>query len=316
MNTERLLEGKKILIIDDEKALREMVGDILSVAKFDVVTAEDGLAGLNKMYSESPDLVLLDCEMPNMDGYEFLEKVRADPMLVNKPVIMLTVRNTENDEIRGLKLGIDDYITKPFKATLLLARVKTVLERKALSLGANPLTLLSGNIAINSEVERRISSNASFAMLYIDLSNFKSFNDRYGFERGDKVIKHVATILTRVMRETGSTDDFVGHIGGDDFVVLCAAGKYGKICERVIQLFDESIPGFYDPDDRKKGYIITEDRQRNAQQFPYISVSIAVVSTAHTRITHYAQISEIAATLKKVAKKYNHSAYVVERRKE
>ncbi|HBU69887.1 MAG TPA: diguanylate cyclase response regulator, partial [Elusimicrobia bacterium] len=204
----------KILIVDDEKNLQEMVSDILTAANFQTITADDGLEGLQKIYSESPDLILLDCEMPRLDGYELLAKMRADPLMVNKPVIMLTVRNSENDEIKGLRLGIDDYITKPFKPSVLLARIKTVLERKAMSLGANPLTMLAGNVTITVEIEKRIAAKDDFAVLYVDINNFKSFNDKYGFPRGDKIIKHVASVLTRAVRETGNSSDFVGHIGG------------------------------------------------------------------------------------------------------
>jgi diguanylate cyclase (GGDEF)-like protein len=310
------LNKRKILIVDDEKPLQEMITDVLSLADFEVVTADDGVQGLKKIYDDSPDLIILDCEMPNMDGYELLTKIRSDPMLLNKPVIMLTVRNTEFDEIKGLKLGIDDFMTKPFKPSVLLARVKTVLERKALSLGANPLTLLAGNIAITFEIERRITAEAPFSLMYIDINNFKSFNDRYGFERGDKIIKHLASILIRVTRENGSQNDFVGHIGGDDFIVISASDVYNKICERTIQLFDESVPEFYDLLDRTQGYIMTEDRQGKIQKFPLMTLSIGVISTTHTKITRYAQLSEIAASLKKIAKTYNHSAFIVERRKE
>jgi len=310
------INDKKILVVDDEKNLQEMVKDILSAEGFTVITADNGKEGLKKIYEESPDLILLDCQMPEMDGYEVLSEIRRDPLLINKPVIMLTVRCSEGDEVKGLRLGIDDYMTKPFKNSVLLARVKTVIERKALSLGANPLTMLAGNIAINFEIERRISTGSQFALLYIDLNNFKSFNDRYGFERGDKIIKHTANIMVRATRENGNSGDFIGHVGGDDFVVVTTVDKYPKICERAIQLFDDSIKEFYDTLDRTQGYIITEDRQGKVQKFPLMGIAIAVVSTEHTKITHAAQLSEIAASLKKLAKQQNKSAYVVERRKE
>jgi two-component system alkaline phosphatase synthesis response regulator PhoP len=111
---------KKILVVDDEPSLQEMLKDILSLADFNVVTANDGEEGLKMVYEASPDLIILDCSMPKLDGYEMLERMRQDPILLHKPVIMLSVKNSEYDEIKGLKLGVDDYITKPFKATLLL----------------------------------------------------------------------------------------------------------------------------------------------------------------------------------------------------
>ena len=306
---------KKILIVDDEPSLQEMLKDILSLADFNVVVAGDGMEGLKMVYDEAPDLVILDCSMPILDGYEMLERMRSDPMLLHKPVIMLSVRNSEYDEIKGLKLGVDDYITKPFKATLLLARVKAILERKEQSVNANPLTLLSGNETIKLETEKRISAGTPFAMLYLDISNFKSFNDKYGFNRGDEVIKATANILLRTSRECGKKGDFIGHIGGDDFIMITAPDNYEAVARKVISLFDKSIPEYYDEKDKKQGYIISVDRENKTKKFSFMTIAIAVISTLHTAATHYGQLSGIAAELKKIAKQNIKSSYVVDRRK-
>lgn len=293
-----------------------MLKDILSLADFDVVTASNGEEGLRKIYDESPDLIILDCSMPVMDGYEMLERMRRDPLLVNKPVIMLSVRSGEYDEIKGLRLGVDDYITKPFKASLLMARVKAILERKTKSISANPLTFLSGNAVIKAEVEKRIESGMPFATLYADLNNFKSFNDKYGFQRGDEVIKHTAKTIIQALRENGQPNDFIGHIGGDDFIILTAPEKVDKTAASIIELFDGSIGSFYDEEDQKQGFIVSRDRSNNVKQFPIMTISIAVVSTLHTTLTHYGQLSQIAADLKKVAKEAGKSTYVMNRRKD
>ncbi|MCX5781681.1 MAG: response regulator [Elusimicrobia bacterium] len=122
----------KILVIDDEPSLRDMLDDILTMEGFKVITAVNGEEGLRKIYDESPDLIILDCSMPVLDGYEVLERMRKDPVLYSKPVIMLTVLSGEYDEIKGLELGADDYITKPFRSAQLIARINSVLERKGL----------------------------------------------------------------------------------------------------------------------------------------------------------------------------------------
>jgi diguanylate cyclase (GGDEF)-like protein len=307
---------KKILVVDDEPSLQEMLKDILSLADFNVITANDGKEGLKAVYDQSPDLVIMDCAMPVMDGYEMLERMRQDPVLVHKPVIMLSVRNSEYDEIRGLKLGVDDYITKPFKATLLLARVKTILERKEQSVNANPLTLLSGNETIKAEAEKRIATGSPFAMLYLDINNFKSFNDKYGFDRGDEVIKSTANILLRASRECGMRGDFIGHIGGDDFIMITAPDNYEALAKKVIELFDRAMPEHYDEADRKQGFIMSVDRENKTRKFPFMTISLAIISTALTKIMHFGQLSGIAAELKKVAKKNEASSYVVDRRRE
>jgi diguanylate cyclase (GGDEF)-like protein len=306
---------KKILVVDDEPSLQEMLKDILSLADFNVVTANDGEEGLKMVYETSPDLIILDCSMPKLDGYEMLERMRQDPVLLHKPVIMLSVKNSEYDEIKGLKLGVDDYITKPFKATLLLARVKAILERKEQSVNANPLTLLSGNETIKLEAEKRIASGIPFAMLYIDINSFKSFNDKYGFDRGDEVIKATANILLRSSRECGRKGDFIGHIGGDDFIIITAADNCEQMANKIIENFDKSIPEYYDEADRKQGFIISVDRENKTKKFNFMTVSIAAISTAQTKISHYGQLSGIAADLKKIAKQNDFSSCVMDRRK-
>ena len=306
---------EKILIVDDEKNLQELVKDILLMDGYSVTTADDGLEGLKKIYEENPDLIILDCQMPKMDGYEVLAAVRKDPLLINKPIIMLTAKSSESDQLRGLRLGIDDYIVKPFKTNLLLARIKTVLERKSLSLGANPLTLLAGNVAINFEVEKRLLVGSEFSLLYLDLSEFKSYNDKYGFDRGDEIIKHTASILVQAVKKFGKPNDFIGHIGGDDFIILTSEDRHKAICEFIIKEFDATIPSFYDAEDAKRGNIESKDRQGVVRNFNIMTIAIAVVSTANKKISHYAELSEFAVSLKKLAKQNKLSSYVIERRK-
>lgn len=305
----------KILVIDDEPNLREMLSDILSEEGFTVSTASDGEEGLKKIYDESPDLIVLDCAMPVLDGYELLERMRMNPILLNKPVIMLTVQNSENDEIRGLRLGVDDYITKPFKPSRLVARINSVLERKVQSINANPLSFLPGNAAIKAEAEKRITNNIPFAMIYLDIGNFKSFNDRYGFQRGDDIIKNTASIMLRGVQTYGKAGDFVGHIGGDDFIVITTPENYAGVAEEIIRLFDGSIPGFYDKEDKERGYIVSKDRSGNVKNFPFMTIQLAVISNEQTKISHYGELSEIASELKKIAKQSDHSIYVIDRRK-
>lgn len=309
------MANNKILVVDDSEAFQETITAVLALAEFDVITAGNGREGLDRIYRDAPDLVILDCMMPEMDGYEVVKAMREDPILFNKPVIMLTGKDSEYDEIKGLALGIDDYIVKPFNPSVLIARIKAILERKAQSISANPLTLLCGNIVIKSETEKRIAAGIPFAMIYVDLNQFKSFNDKYGFQRGDEVIKNTAHVLIRAVRECGQKGDFIGHIGGDDFILLSTPDCFTAVAERIIKLFDETIPSFYDEDDRKNGFIMSVDRAGNTQKFPLMTIALAIISTAHTKIVHYAQLSESAADLKKLAKKEQHSAYVLERRK-
>jgi diguanylate cyclase (GGDEF)-like protein len=305
---------KKILVIEDEEILRELLKDVLERTGFNVVVASDCREGLEKVYSEQPDLILLDCQMPKMDGYEVLQNLRKDPMMINKPVIMLTVKSSEMDQLKGINLGVDDYMTKPFNQQILIAKIKTILERKELSLSTNPLTHLPGNLAIQKEFQERLANNSKVVFLYLDLANFKSYNDCYGFQKGDEVIKHLANILVRAVKLYGDEDSFVGHIGGDDFVVIADLDNYKQIGNEIINNFDSTIKNFYSEEDRKRGYIVAKDRQGNIQNFPIMTVSISCVSPQKRKIEHYAHIGQIAAELKKYAKKFNKSIIVEDRR--
>lgn len=305
----------KILIVDDEPFLREILSDILTLAGYEVVKACNGKEGLQKIFSEKPDIVLLDCSMPEMDGYEVLTQLRKDPKFMNLPIIMLTAISDESEEIKGFSLGVDDYITKPFKSSVLLARIRTILECKKLSVDANPLTSLAGNAAVKAEAEKRLQLGKKFVLLYIDISNFKSFNDKYGFQRGDDVIKYTADCLLSALKSDCNEEDFVGHMGGDDFVIITTPGKAEPLAVKFIELFDGGILNFYDEKDKQNGYIMSVDRQYNKKNFPIMTVSVAIISAEISNLTHFADIVKRAAELKSVAKRSKKSSYVFERRK-
>lgn len=308
------MSNRKLLVVDDSESFQETIREVLVLSDFDVITANNGKEGLRKVYEDSPDLILLDCVMPEMDGYEMLATMRQDPLLVNKPVIMLTGKDNEFNEIKALTLGIDDYLIKPFNPDVLVARINAILERKTQRASDDPLALLCGKNVIRTEAERRLAQGLPFAAMFLDLNDFKSYNNRYGFKRGDEVIGETAGILLRAVRECGDKGDLGGHAGGDDFIILTAPERFKKMAEKIIEIFDASVAGFYDPDDRERGFIIATDRNNNTRKLPFLSIAIAVISTAQTRVVHYGQLEGVAAELKKLAKSQKHSAYAVDRR--
>jgi GGDEF domain-containing protein/CHASE3 domain sensor protein len=192
---------------------------------------------------------------------------------------------------------------------------KRLKELGEMNLDANPLTRLPGNLAIEKALLTRLQEGVPFAFCLVDLDNFKAFGDRYGYIRGSEVLKKVAAILTDCVKTLGSGPDFLGHIGGDDFVIITEPLRMEKLCEKVIHDFDETIPAFYDEEDRRRGYIISRDRKDIEQQFPFMTVSIAVVTNQKRAITSPMQVAEIAAQLKQYAKTFPRSVYVVDQRR-
>lgn len=307
--------GIKVLVVDDEPDIRDVLRITLEAEHYEVIEAENGEEALKVIAQKAPNLVLLDYKMPRMDGREVCRRIKKDILLRHLPIIMVTGKGEITDKVDGIDAGADDYIVKPFEPEELLAHIRMILRRAEIDLEANPLTRLPGNISILNELNLRLSSQLPFAVCYVDLDKFKAYNDTYGFEHGDNVIKETARILLRTVKEFGNPDDFVGHIGGDDFVVVTTIPTMDILCPKIIEDFDKTTKDFYSENDWKNGYIIAHDRQGVERKFPLLSISIGVVTNEFRKIDHVAQIGEIGAELKAYAKSLKKSNYVVDKRK-
>jgi diguanylate cyclase (GGDEF)-like protein len=310
--------GHRVLVVDDDRNLRKIISTNLELAGYQVTTASDGREAVSKVEHETPDLVLLDLMMPHMDGYEVARYLRnhPNPTIANVPIIILTAKGETEDKLRGFEAGADDYITKPFGPRELLARVRAKIRRVEVDSSLSPLTRLPGNLAIESELRRRIADDERFAVLYLDLDNFKAFNDVYGFTHGDEAIQLVARIAVDAVRRRGTISDFVGHIGGDDFIIVTAPDRAEEIAQGIIDAFDTNIRSLYSPKDLRQGYIETRDRRGALNRYPIMTLSIAIVSNEIRRIESYAEIGETAAELKQYAKSVGGSVFVKDKRRQ
>jgi diguanylate cyclase (GGDEF)-like protein len=260
--------------------------------------------------------VLLDVVMPGIDGFEVCKLLRKDESNNLIPIIMLTAQGNEEDKLAGLELGADDYITKPFNPRELVSRVRNTLLRIDRNRLANPLTGLPGNTEIQSEINYRIAKDMIFSVLYLDVDNFKAYSDAYGFSHGDRAIKLIADILMDNVRTFGSRNDFIGHIGGDDFVVITDPEHVDVLCENIIKDFDERIPELYSDVDKRAGFISTVNRRGQVTQYPIMTISIAAVSNEHRVLRNHLEVGEIAAELKKKAKSIVGSVYLKDKRRD
>jgi len=181
---------------------------------------------------------------------------------------------------------------------------------------ANPLTKLPGNIVIREQVEKRIKDNYKFTVIYCDINKFKAFNDKYGIAKGDEVIKFFADITKEAIRTYGNTDDFVGHEGGDDFILITSLDKAEPVADAIIKEFDKRIVTFYDPKDLDRGYIISHARDGSIARFPIMSVSLAGVTNAHRPLAGYVEVTNIAAEMKRKVKAEDVSTFAVDQRRE
>jgi len=307
--------NERILVAEDELHLREVLRLQLEVAGFVVFEARDGDQAVEVARTTLPDLVLLDVMMPRRDGYQVCRDLRANFATRHIPIILLTAKTEVTDKVFGLEGGANDYVTKPWESRELMLRIRNVLEWSRQQRAASPLTGLPGNISLNGELARRIAAGDAFAMLQIDIDFFKAFNDHYGYTRGDQAIKRVADILVEATRVCGAPGDFVGHIGGDDFVILTETNTAEAIGRRVIDQFNASVAELYDPADFKNGYVEVLSRRHVVEKVPLMSLTIAVVSTDRVPVSHLAQLNDIAQELKTQGKGIPGSVLVGERRR-
>ncbi|MFO7166791.1 MAG: response regulator [Chloroflexota bacterium] len=303
---------KRILIADDEPTVRQLLEVVLRSQGYEVFPAQNGDQLVRTAQEIVPDLVLVDLMMPHMDGYEAIRQLRNDTRTAHLPMLILTAKSTPDDVVTGFETGADDYIIKPFNIPELLARIKSHLARAARKPVLNPLTGLSGNILLTEELKYRLKSGALFALLYVDIDNFKAFNDTYGPARGDRVIRLVAEVVQEAVQTCGTSTDFIGHIGGDDFAILTNPDVIPELCQCIIKLFDERVRTLYDPEDLARGYLIGTDRQGVPRRFPIISVSIGVVTNRHRTFADHEEASRVAAEMKQFAKQQPGSFYAVD----
>lgn len=301
---------KKILIIDDSDFYAKVIADILVKAGYLVIRASRGEEGLQLVRKEKPDMVLLDVIMPDINGFEVCRILRDSESNNLMPIIMLTSQDHQEDKLIGLELGADDYIIKPFNQREMLSRVVNTLRRIDRNRGASPLTGLPGNLEIQREISSRIEKNELFAAVYLDLDNFKAYNDVYGFAQGDVAIKMTADIMSDQIANHGNESDFVGHIGGDDFFLITLPANVDAVCQGIISQFDQRIRSIYSQDDLKKGYIQTLSRNGERLDYPIMTISLAIISNEKRKIENHIQVAEIAAELKKKAKSLSGSNYV------
>ncbi|HEX4620708.1 MAG TPA: response regulator, partial [Myxococcaceae bacterium] len=301
--------GGRVLAVDDDEKIREICREVLANIGFEVDVAGSLAEARRKLSEKRPDVMLLDVMLPDGDGFSLLEELKAERASRNLSVIFVSARTETQAKVRALKLGGDDYLTKPFDALELGARVEAVIRRKEQEQGWSPTTQLPGSAAIEREVLRRLQARQPFAFCYLDLDNLKAFNDYYGYAKADGVIRQTGDLLREIISQEGRPDDFLGHVAGDDFVFVTDPSSVDRVCQRAIESFDRIIPLYYDRTDRERGHIDAEDRFGQRRQFPVMSVSIVAVMSDGVSTGH-AELARVAAEMKKRAKAIQGSVYI------
>lgn len=261
---------------------------------------------------DPPDLLVLQESLAPEIVYDLTKTLKTNLNLSFLPVILVL------EEEKILKdwedLPADDFVTEKASGEEVLSRIELAFARVHRSADNNPLTGLPGNTTILRAIENKIQEGKEVAVCYLDLDHFKPFNDRYGFARGDEILRMVARVLSNVVFARYGSEGFVGHVGGDDFVFICPLDGIEETCQEIIRDYEALLPSFIDPEDWERGYFKERDRQGKLKKFSFPSISIAVVPVRPGRFKHYGEVSAVAAQIKKIVKAMPGNSYFIDRR--
>ncbi len=262
-----------------------------------------------------PDLIVINEESINEDIIELCERIRQNEDNSITPILVITNKQDEKHYISILRNNIEYVVSNNSSEEYIYYVIKNITRLMSVNRTVSPLTALPGNVQIQTELKKRLLRKETFQVLYVDLDNFKAYNDVYGFLKGDEVIKLTAKIITKNTHALGHSDVFVGHIGGDDFVIIVDEYvDYDKICQNIIAEFDEEILKYFNDIDIERGYIKVVNRKGIMEEFPLTSISIGVVVADKRRFSNILEIGEIGAQVKHLAKSTMGSSYAIDRR--
>ncbi len=308
---------KHIYVLDEDKE------KIIYKALVQIMEKEKSIKVHNYKISEIsealvniPDIVVVNEDNINVDMENVFKQIKSNEDNSITPIIVLSSNKEQNHIIETLKNDVEIYLTKPINDEILYYSIMNIMKLLNRNRMVSPLTGLPGNVQIQAEMKKRLSNGKSYAMIYIDLDNFKAYNDTYGFSNGDEMIKLTARVITKnVMKNDENEQNFVGHIGGDDFVAIVEGDDYEQVCQNIIAEFDKSVEKYFSKEDVERGYIEVENRKGVMEQFPLTTISVGVVEVTPERFKNTLEIGEAGAAVKHLAKTIYGSTYVIDRRK-
>jgi PleD family two-component response regulator len=283
----------KILIVEDDTDTLEMLSTYFQAQGYDIVTAVMGEDALKICRESPPDLIVQDIRLPDIDGYEVCRRLRRNLRTDQIPVIFLTEMKDRSDRIAGLKLGAVDYVTKPFDMQELRLRVRNALRRAGYESLVSPVTGLPDTKVMDERLQSLLGRKG-WAALYISLANIEAFNDAYGFVAGDDALRAVALIISNVVDEVGSLDDFVGHLSKSELLLLTVPDKAEILRDRIVNRLTRAIHYFYPIKDREQVETSAQREQTEDIPVPAIAVKLGIVSGAVAQFTSVREIKRAA----------------------
>lgn len=284
----------RILIVEDDSDISNMLRIYFSGQGYDVDIAPRGSDALDKTRQGLPHLIVLDIMLPDIDGYEVCRRLRTNTRTSHIPVIFLTQKDERSDKLHGLELGADDYITKPFDIEELKLRVQRAIERAEMQNLTDPRSGLPAGRLIEEEL-RRIIRRDGWALMDVRINHFDPFKEVYGFVAGDDVIRFTTMMMNEVIDEFGTPDDFIGHAGGDNFIIITNESNAAAVRDRIKERYRNEVLSHYNFMDREQGFIVASDSAGNPVQVPLMSIAIGLVSPSSHDFADIREITELAA---------------------
>ncbi|HET9911327.1 MAG TPA: response regulator [Anaerolineales bacterium] len=284
----------RLLVVEDDIDIGNMLKIYFSGMDFDVDVAVRGSDALEKTKQVLPHLIVLDIMLPDIDGYEVCRTLRTNMRTSHIPVIFLTQKDERSDKLQGLELGADDYITKPFDIEELKLRVQGAIRRSERESLTDPRSGLPAGRLIENRL-REIIRQKGWALLDARINNFEPFKDVYGFVAGDDVLRFTAMLIGEVVDELGTISDFIGHAGGDNFIIITVEGQADTIKTRLKERFDNEVQTHYNFMDRQQGFVQAPAADGTTVKVPFMTMSVGIVSPSLQSFADIREITELAA---------------------
>ena len=297
------MSKQRILVVEDDLDIVNMLRIYFESQEFEVAVATKGKEALTTCQKNIPSVVILDINLPDIDGYEVCRTLRDNLRTSHIPIIFLTQKDQRSDRIAGLELGADDYITKPFDIEELRLRVQNSLRWASYENLTNPVTGLPSSKLIEEQLKTLLQRD-NWAVLYVGINDLQEFNDAYGFVAGDDVIRFTGILLSEVTTELGTPNDFVGHIGGSDFILIAAPDRADSIRDELISQFNQEIESFYSFRDRERGYVIIQGEDGQEHQGPLATLAVGIITDQTSPFADIREITEIAAEARRSSTGY------------
>lgn len=291
----------RVLVVEDDFDISNMLQLYFKSQGYEVFVAPRGGVALEMTRQKMPNVIVLDIMLPDIDGYEVCRQLRTNLRTSHIPIIFLTQKDERSDKIHGLELGADDYITKPFDVEELRLRVRNTIKSAEIASLTSPSTGLASGRLIEQQL-RELMHRQDWGILYIGINGLDAFNEVYGFVAGEEVLRFTGMLLNDVIDEMGTPDDFIGHIGGDDFIIMTRKALLEPLQAEITQRFNENVGTHYDFMTRMQGYLVVKDDDGNEVQVPLMTVQVGALSIDDGPFTDIREITEAAAEARRRAR--------------